>query len=70
MFHHTDEDGVCEGFTIQVPGRTTDEEILKKMRKEAFLVLESGLRKFGQYDKWEPGFTEATEWWRTKGARQ
>jgi len=29
-----------------------------------------GLRKFGQCDKWEPGFTEATERWRTKGARQ
>lgn len=29
-----------------------------------------GLRKFGQYAKWEPGFTNATGWWRTKGARQ
>jgi hypothetical protein len=29
-----------------------------------------GLRKFGQCDKWEPGFTDATEGWRTKGARQ
>ena len=31
---------------------------------------ERGLRKFGQYGKWEPGFTEATGWWRTKGARR
>jgi 3-methyladenine DNA glycosylase/8-oxoguanine DNA glycosylase len=29
-----------------------------------------GLRKLGQYGKWEPGFTNATERWRTKGARQ
>ena len=29
-----------------------------------------GLRKFGQCGKWEPGFTEATRWWRTRGARR
>lgn len=29
-----------------------------------------GLRKFGQCDKWEPGFTNATGRWRHKGARQ
>jgi hypothetical protein len=34
------------------------------------LTRERGLRKFGQCDKWEPGFTDATEGWRTKGARQ
>ncbi|MDC8449554.1 MAG: hypothetical protein LV473_14495 [Nitrospira sp.] len=33
-------------------------------------ATERGLRKFGQYAKWEPGFTNATEWWRTKGARR
>ncbi len=34
------------------------------------IVKQRGLRKFGQYAKWEPGFTNATEWWRTKGARR
>jgi hypothetical protein len=29
MFHRTDEDGIPEGFTIQVPGGATEEEILK-----------------------------------------
>ena len=29
-----------------------------------------GLRKFGQCDKGQPGFTDATERWRTTGARQ
>ncbi len=32
--------------------------------------LERGLQKFGQRDKWEPGFTHATRRWRHEGARQ
>ncbi|CUS36634.1 hypothetical protein COMA1_30160 [Candidatus Nitrospira nitrosa] len=34
------------------------------------LTIKRGLRKFGQCDKWEPGFTNATGRWRHKGARQ
>jgi type III restriction enzyme len=31
---------------------------------------ERGLRKFGHYGKWEPGFTNATARWPTRGARR
>jgi putative transposase len=43
------------------------------LRRQGYVVnrrRERGLRKFGQYGKWEPGFTDATARWRTKGARQ
>lgn len=33
-------------------------------------LCQRGLRKIGQYGKWEPGFTNTTEGWRTKGARR
>jgi TfoX N-terminal domain len=26
-------------------------------------LIERGLRKFGQCDKWSPGLTNATRWW-------
>ncbi|CUS37335.1 hypothetical protein COMA1_40003 [Candidatus Nitrospira nitrosa] len=60
-------------------------EVLKVFRRGAWLDISGGaslgikisddgykrgLRKFGQCDKWEPGFTNATGRWRHKGARQ
>ena len=52
------------------PGKTPSPMPVPLPIPGPFPIPERGLRKFGQCDKWSPGFTQATERWRTKGARQ
>jgi hypothetical protein len=49
------------GIELKNPGVSGEVwDVLTEVLRQG---AQRGLRKIGQCDKWEPGFTKATRWW-------